>query len=80
MNGLLFIYVTDGSFALTTGTLDELTKYTFNTKSYFHHFCPTCGTEIIGGAGQRIGINVRTVDGIDLAKLKLDWYDGKTLL
>lgn len=80
-------YVNRQAFEFTSGTLDELTSYTFHTNTYLHHFCPVCGTEvIIEDSGEKrqdqpaIGINVRTVDDIDLDKLKLDVSDGKTLL
>ncbi|EKM53472.1 uncharacterized protein PHACADRAFT_197902 [Phanerochaete carnosa HHB-10118-sp] len=80
MNALLFIYVPETSFELTSGSVEELTRCTFNTKSYYHHFCPTCGTEIIGKTGGKVGINVRMVDGIRLEKLKLKPFDGAALL
>lgn len=43
-----------------------------------HYFCPTCGIEMFEIIeDQTIGVNVRTVDGIELSKLKLRYEDGR---
>jgi hypothetical protein len=81
---LLPSYVPEESFKLMSGSLEELTLYEFHKKVYLHYFCPVCGTEIINRTkktGQPlVGVNVRTVDGIDVEKLKMNPFDGKTLL
>ena len=66
----------------TSGSLDELTTYKFNTKVFVHHFCPTCGIELMcsNTGADTMGVNVRSVDGIELEKLKLHWFDGKNAL
>lgn len=73
-------------FSLTSGNRDELTLYEFHKKVFKHYFCPTCGVQMfMDEPGEkpgevRLGVNVRTVDGVDLQKLKIRVFDGKTLL
>lgn len=65
----------------TKGSLDELTRYLFYRKLYPHHFCPTCGVELLESDAMlgKVGVNVRVLDGIDPAKLKVKFFDGKNL-
>ena len=56
--------------------------YRFNKQHLAHHFCPTCGIAPFGeGKDPKTGeatvaINVRCLDGVDLAALKVIPYDG----
>ena len=58
-----------------------LSTYRFNTKKIAHHFCPTCGIapfgEGVGPDGAAMAaVNVRCLEGVDLATLKVVQVDG----
>ena len=67
-------------FSLTTGTLDELSKYQYHKKIATHHFCPVCGSQmfIIVPPFGVAAVNVNTVDDIDPSKLNIQKVDGKS--
>ncbi|KIP11272.1 hypothetical protein PHLGIDRAFT_140355 [Phlebiopsis gigantea 11061_1 CR5-6] len=46
-HGLLHIYTPESRFALTTGNIRELSVYQLPGKNTTHHFCPSCGSNII---------------------------------
>jgi hypothetical protein len=63
--------------------LEDLSTYTFNKHHIKHEFCPTCGVAPFGMATDRQGnpmaaINVRCLEGVDLAALKRVPYDGRS--
>ncbi|KAF7291633.1 GFA domain-containing protein [Mycena chlorophos] len=65
-------YTPQDKFKLTQGSEDEISQYTFASHIVQHRFCPTCGTAIgvlVPSYGY-VGINARTVDGIDLERLQ----------
>lgn len=81
IKGLLFWFVPREAFAVTSGA-DKLTTYTFNTHNILHQFCSVCGCQAFGLGTKPDGtkmaaINVRCVDGIDLAGLKRVPVNGK---
>ena len=58
-----------------------LSTYRFNTMKIAHHFCPTCGIAPFGeGVGpdgaSMAAVNVRCLEGVDLAALKIVQVDG----
>ena len=59
--------------------------YTFNHHRIRHHFCPTCGVAPFSeGRDPRSGaamaaVNLRCVDGLDLASLAIRKVDGASL-
>lgn len=63
-----------------------MTLYQFYKRVYDHYFCPTCGVQLILKDVRRedgkkvVEVNVRTVDDVDVQKLKWKVWDGKTLL
>jgi hypothetical protein len=71
-------YTPEERFKFTAGSFEELTGYRFNKKVIQHTFCPTCGMALISQAFGAVAVNVRTVDGLDLQKLKLRFLDGKS--
>lgn len=80
--GALWTYVGLQAFNLLSGE-DAMTDYQFNTRSIHHLFCSTCGVSSFARGrsadGQEgIGINVRCLDGVDIARLKLTPYDGRS--
>jgi hypothetical protein len=79
--GFLLWFVPRDSFAITSGE-DNLTTYTFNKHAIQHQFCSTCGCQAFGLGSMPDGtkmaaINVRCVDGIDLATVKRVPVNGK---
>jgi hypothetical protein len=80
--GALWVFVTPDSFALRAGS-DDLKDYQFGKKTIHHLFCPQCGVGAFSrGAssqGEMIAVNVRCLDDVDLADLKVTPFDGKSL-
>ncbi|WP_374310108.1 GFA family protein [Dongia sp.] len=59
------------------------TIYQFNKHVIDHHFCPTCGCAPFGfgtapDGSKTAAINVRCLEGVDLASLKRIPYDGRS--
>jgi hypothetical protein len=78
--GTLLSFVPRAALTITSGE-DALTHYHFNTGTIDHSFCKVCGVQCFGEAegpnGPTAAINVRTIDGIDLAKLTRMPFDGR---
>lgn len=58
--------------------------YQFNQHKIKHRFCPTCGispySEGVAPDGSTMAaINIRCLDGIDLASISINHYDGRAL-
>lgn len=58
--------------------------YTFNTHKIQHHFCTSCGISPYSEGQNADGssmacINVRCLDDVDLKKLKIVQYDGRSV-
>lgn len=77
--GYLHWFVAPDKLRLKTPQ-SALATYTFKTHKYQHQFCPTCGCAPFVTADQGASINVRCLDGVDLAGLKVKQYDGRNLL
>ncbi|MET0404859.1 MAG: GFA family protein [Cystobacter sp.] len=80
--GLLLTFVPAEQFHLRAGEEQALTDYRFNKKVVQHLFCPVCGVEAFGtGTGpdgkKMYAINVRCLEGVDLAALKPAPVDGR---
>lgn len=63
---------------------NEISTYTFNKHIIKHRFCPTCGIhpygEGVGPNGNNMAaINIRCIEGIDLASVPVQNYDGLSL-
>ena len=57
--------------------------YTFNKHAVKHRFCPTCGIHPYGEAtdpkGNRMAaVNIRCLEGIDLASVPVAKFDGRS--
>ena len=81
--GALWAFVPPEQFALRAGA-DELLDYQFNKKAIHHLFCRQCGVGSFSrgqkrGGGETIAINVRCLDGIDVASLSAVPFDGRSL-
>jgi hypothetical protein len=69
--------------AVTFKGLDSLVEYTFGMKSTYHGFCTICGVAIrerFLGPRTDTALNIRTMNGLDLASVKLEKEDGKSML
>ena len=71
--------------ALTLRTPESaLSTYTFNKHVIKHHFCATCGIHPFGEGtdpqGQAMAaVNLRCLEGIDLDKVPVQHYDGRSV-
>ena len=63
---------------MTKGTESELTEYKFNTKMVSHMFCPQCGSAFLSRRGGLTVINVRAISDLDVDKLTLKKWDGRS--
>lgn len=76
--GALWHSAAEQELRITQGA-DELTLYQFDTKTAKHYFCRHCGIHPF--ARPRLNpkiwvVNVRCIDGIDLAALSVRQFDG----
>ena len=77
--GFLHLIVPPERFELLSGK-DALTTYRFNTGTARHTFCATCGIHpfyVPRSDPDKIDVNVRCLDGVDVAALKVHRFDGK---
>ncbi len=80
--GYLLWFVPRAQLNLSTAE-SALATYTFNKHVISHHFCPRCGCAPFGFGKDRSGaataaVNVRCLDGIDLASIKRVPVDGRS--
>jgi hypothetical protein len=78
--GYLHLFSTPEKFTLM-GNRDELQVYTFNRHAIRHQFCKTCGCAPFAegttpDGRSMVEVNLRCVEGIDLAKLAIVPIDG----
>ena len=81
--GLLLSFASPEQFQLISGDGD-LGEYLFNKHVIHHLFCQSCGVESFArgtrpDGKQMMAINVRCLDGVDLAALKPRPFDGRSL-
>jgi hypothetical protein len=76
--GLLFA-VARTDFKLLTSE-GELSDYTFNNHAIVHRFCKICGMHPFAEHAGRtsVYVNLRCVEGIDLASVPVMDFDGKS--
>jgi len=75
--GYLHWIVPRESFQLLTPA-ENVSTYTFNTGVAKHHFCPNCGVAafyIPRSDPDKIDVNARCLDGVELAGLKIERFD-----
>jgi hypothetical protein len=82
-HGLWLTFVSPQHFKLVSG-LDDLTDYQFNKHIIHHVFCRNCGAESFARGKTKDGkdvfaINVRCLDGVDIAKIDPKPVDGRSL-
>ena len=81
--GSLMWFVPREALQLLTPDEDAST-YTFNKHVIKHRFCPVCGIHPFGEGidpkGNRMAaINVRSIEGIDLASVPITQFDGRSM-
>jgi hypothetical protein len=77
--GFLHLIVAPEQFELLSGA-DVLTTYEFNTKVAKHRFCRLCGVHAFytpRSDPDKIDVNVRCLDGVDLSSLAVSPFDGQ---
>ncbi|KQV51773.1 GFA family protein [Massilia sp. Root335] len=79
--GSLLWFVPRAQFRLRTPE-DAAATYTFNKHVIKHRFCPTCGihpyAEGIDSKGNAMAaINLRCIDGLDLAAIPVREFNGR---
>jgi len=77
--GFLHLIVEPEKFRLLKGA-DALVTYRFNTGTARHTFCGTCGIHAFytpRSHPDKVDVNARCLEGIDLAALKIVLFDGQ---
>ena len=77
--GILHVIVPRDQFELISGK-DDLTIYTFNTGVAQHMFCKHCGMHpfyVPRSDPDKVDVNARCLDDIDIDALPLKRFDGK---
>jgi hypothetical protein len=77
--GFLHLIVAPEQFELISGK-DDLTDYRFNTGTARHVFCKICGVHsfyVPRSDPDKIDVNVRCLDGIDLDAVSVKPFDGR---
>jgi hypothetical protein len=77
--GFLHLIVPSGQFELLTGA-DELATYRFHTGTAKHTFCRHCGIHpfyVPRSDPDKIDVNARCLDNVDLAQLRPHFFDGR---
>ena len=79
MKGFVHLIVPLEQFELMSG-VDNLGTYTFNTHVAKHTFCKTCGIHSFytpRSDPDKVDVNVRCLDGIDLSTIETKPFDGR---
>jgi hypothetical protein len=77
--GFVHWIVAESAFELLQGQ-EELATYTFNTGIAKHLFCRICGVHpfyVPRSDPDKVDVNARCLDGVDLATLSIEPFDGK---
>jgi hypothetical protein len=67
------------NFHLLSGS-EARTEYTFNTRAARHYFCSRCGVApyyIARSDPDKIDVNARCLDGVDISNLRIGQFDGR---
>lgn len=77
--GIVHLIVPKEVFSLDSDP-EALATYTFNTGVAKHYFCKTCGIHafyVPRSDPDKIDVNVRCLDGVDIKTLKIEPFDGQ---
>ncbi|KAL5476700.1 hypothetical protein ACEPAI_2886 [Sanghuangporus weigelae] len=75
--GALYIYGPESTLRITG---DEPTGFISKSAKVHHRFCPSCGIKVYWTGLGRASANVRTLEDVDIEKLKIEKFDGARLL
>ena len=80
--GTLLMFIPATQFTLKSGE-DSLTDYQFNHQVIHHLFCKVCGIKSFArgtspDGSATVAINTRCLDDVDLDKLNIQKFDGKS--
>ena len=79
--GWIMKSIPPSQFELVAGETEQ-TDYQFGGKSMHHRFCSTYGIHAFGSftheVATKIVVNVRCLDGVDLAKLEVETFNRKS--
>ena len=79
MTGFLHLIVVEDDFTLIAGE-DDLTTYTFNTKTAKHTFCKNCGVKAFyrpRSHPEDYSVNARCLDKSRLRSAEIKPFDGE---
>lgn len=78
--GMLHVYATEDQFKLISGK-DDLTLYTFGTRTAKHLFCKICGIYSFyhpRSHPERFSVNLKCFDDVDaIKKFRVQKFDGR---
>lgn len=83
--GFLLWFVPKAQFHLDSAD-DATSRYLFNRHMIEHRFCPQCGCQAFAygkdptSGEPMVAVNVRCLEGIDLASLQRQPFDGRHVL
>ena len=80
--GFLLTFISEDQFTLLQGE-ERLTEYLFNQHKIRHLFCASCGVQAFArgerpDGGRMVALNVRAMEGVDLAALDPTPVDGRS--
>ena len=80
--GTILAFTPEAQFKLLSGE-DALVDYLFNKKVIHHYFCGACGVRSFArgtapDGSKMAAVNVRCLDGVDLASLSPKPIDGRS--
>lgn len=81
--GLLLAFAPADVLSITSGE-ERLVTYQFGKHTIEHLFCPICACQPFGfgtmaDGSRMVGINLRCVEGIDIASLEIIEVDGASI-
>ncbi|MDP9805404.1 GFA family protein [Acinetobacter calcoaceticus] len=81
--GSLLWFLPSKQVKISLETPENLANYTFNKHVINHHFCKICGIHVYAQGTDAKGnaifaINVRCIDDMDLEKIKINYFDGRS--
>ena len=81
--GTMLAFFPASQFQLERGG-DALTDYQFGKRNIHHLFCSRCGVRSFGRGAMpdgtpMVAVNVRCLDGVDLAAIPVRQYDGRSV-
>jgi hypothetical protein len=59
---------------------ENLSAYVWGTGRARHYFCPVCGVAPLRNPRSnpdKVSVNARCIEGVDLARLQIDHFDGQ---